>query len=364
MPADVDATPEEPGALVLVDTERSRPVPVRCGAELVALSERFYGGVFVGGVVFVGLASLAALVLLPFRYGAGSYGPSTPAVVATGVVLAATPFAVWRAAVVYRTLRRRRSVEVGLLVVAALLVAYPMRSQLWWPSCAILMAIAIVVPFRRALAYCLVVLAVSFASHAVGGDLHELSAEAIIGLCIGYSFWTAAVAMCSDRLAAYLLRLHATASSRRPAPRNVAAWTTSLSSDPGPAAPGPNAAHHTNAAMSGVALPIASSTAPAPRGETRVIVGQDPATRADDAPKISRLTARQLQVVALLADGLRYREVAACLSISQRQVQRHVTQAATRLGVNTAYELVAVAVSEGMVPDHQRSRDSRRSSST
>jgi DNA-binding CsgD family transcriptional regulator len=65
---------------------------------------------------------------------------------------------------------------------------------------------------------------------------------------------------------------------------------------------------------------------------------------------IDRLTARQLQVVALLADGLRYREVAACLSISARQVQRHVAQAAARLGVRGAYELVAIAVAEGMVP--------------
>jgi hypothetical protein len=53
--------------------------------------------------------------------------------------------------------------------------------------------------------------------------------------------------------------------------------------------------------------------------------------------------------------------VAACLSISERQVQRHVAQAAARLGVHGAYELAAVAVSEGMVPDPARSRDARSS---
>lgn len=64
----------------------------------------------------------------------------------------------------------------------------------------------------------------------------------------------------------------------------------------------------------------------------------------------ARLSARQSQVVVLLADGLRYRDIAACLSISERQVQRHVGEAVARLGVRNAYELTALAVSEGIVP--------------
>ena len=35
------------------------------GAELVELSERFYRGIFVWVILFVGMAALAALVLLP-----------------------------------------------------------------------------------------------------------------------------------------------------------------------------------------------------------------------------------------------------------------------------------------------------------
>ncbi len=64
-----------------------------------------------------------------------------------------------------------------------------------------------------------------------------------------------------------------------------------------------------------------------------------------------RLTARQIQVAALLADGLRHREIAACLSISERQVQRHIAEAVTRLGLQNPYELAALAVSEGIVPE-------------
>ena len=52
----------------------------------------------------------------------------------------------------------------------------------------------------------------------------------------------------------------------------------------------------------------------------------------------------------MLADGLLYQEIAACLSISTRQVQRHVAQAVRRLGVRNANELVAVAVATGLVP--------------
>jgi DNA-binding CsgD family transcriptional regulator len=50
------------------------------------------------------------------------------------------------------------------------------------------------------------------------------------------------------------------------------------------------------------------------------------------------LTARQLQVVALLADGHRHRSIAACLSISPDHVHRHVRNTIDRLGVRSANE--------------------------
>ena len=358
MQADLDGTPVESDAQSIVAAERSRHDLVRCGAELVGLSERFYGGVFVGGVIFVGLAALVALAVLPFRHYALPGGALALAVLATGLLVVAAPFAIWQAEALYRILRRRQSAQVGLLLVATLLIAYPIRrSELWWPSCAIVMLLATVVPFRRALAYCVAVLAASFASHAAGGDLREMSAVAIIGLCIGLPFWTAIVSLSTDRLAAYLLRLNATRERRRRPPRRVAAWTT-----PPPAKP----AHTTQDADA-----TTNTDRHADASSTRLILSADPTDTTTDAEDnkpttraigrkaaTDRLTARQLQVVALLADGLRYREIAACLSISKRQVQRHVVQAAARLGVHSAYELAAIAVSEGMVPNPTRSRDS------
>jgi len=355
--ADVDAAPIRSAATGVVAAERSRGNLVRCGAELVGLSERFYGFIFVGGVVLAGLAALAALVLLPLRDRTVAGGALRPAVVVTILLVAVTPLAVWRAEALYRILRRRRSVEVGLVLVAALLVAYPMRSELWWPSCAILMLLAILVPFPRPLAYCLVVLAASFASHAVGGDLGEMPAVTLIGLCIGYPFWSAVVGVPVDRMAAYLLRLNATRAHRRRPPRRVASWTTRPPADPA------QTAEDVDAKTNADPLAGESSTRLTPGGvSTGTIDDREdkPTTRViAGSAAIDRLTARQLQVVALLADGLRYREVAASLSISARQVQRHVAQAAARMGVHGAYELVAVAVSEGMVPGPTRSRDTR-----
>jgi DNA-binding CsgD family transcriptional regulator len=308
---------------------RPRGDLVASGAELVALSERFYGGAFVGAIGFVGLAALTALVLLPAR----EFAPGTPvagAFAATGLVAVAAVPAAWRAREVYCALRRRPQLQLALVVVAAALIAYPtMSSGLWWPSCAILMALALVASLRRALAYCLLVLAANLAGHLAAGDLGDTHAVDIIGLWIGYPLWIVAVATVADRLVAQVLRLNAPPppDAAREQPRRVPAWS------PGP--PGAPAAPAAD-----VAVTTAAGAGPPPAAEDE---RRDVTTR--------RLTARQLQVVALLADGLRQREVASCLSISERQVQRHIADSVSRLGLRNAYELAAVAVSEGIVPD-------------
>jgi DNA-binding CsgD family transcriptional regulator len=297
---------------------------VRSGAELVALSERFYGGVFVGAVGFAGLAALAALAVLPARnFPAGS--PVALAFAGTGLIIVAAVLAVWRARQVYRALRRWPQLQLGLVAVAAALVASPkMTSGLWWPSCAILMALALVVPLRRTLLYCLLVLGTNLAGHLVAGDLDDIHPVDVIGLWIGFPLWLMTVAIVTDRLSSYVLRLNAEQVAE--APREPPARVDVSYPEP-PSQPTVRAAE------------VAVATG-----------GEDPA--APEAPPAAsrRLTARQLQVVVLLADGLRHREVAACLSISERQVQRHVAEAVARLGLRNAYELAAVAVSEGLVP--------------
>jgi len=80
------------------------------------------------------------------------------------------------------------------------------------------------------------------------------------------------------------------------------------------------------------------------------------ATSASNAHKSPRggwravLTARQLEVAFLVRDGLYQDEIAACLSISRRQVERLLQQARERSGAATTSELVAMLVRSQFVP--------------
>jgi DNA-binding CsgD family transcriptional regulator len=62
-----------------------------------------------------------------------------------------------------------------------------------------------------------------------------------------------------------------------------------------------------------------------------------------------RLTPRQLEVVALLCDGLTERAAAECLGIKEGTVNDHVAHAKERLGAKTTEELVSIAIREGLV---------------
>ena len=314
------ALPAMTGAVdALVLDERPRADLVRCGAELVALSERFYRGMFRLALIVVGLAALASLALVPFRQYPSGSGPSLGVVLAPSLLALATPLALWHGPQLYGLLVRRPQVQFAGVLVAAALVALipPLNSALWWPSCAILMLLATLVSLRRAWFYCLVVLAANLAAHVANGDLHKTAPVAIIGLWIGYPFWATVFSVITDRMAGYLLQLNAIRAEPSSRPVRVAAWTTE------------------------------ASVSPAAEGEPGV--ASTPAKA--DVEVLDGLTARQLQVVALLADGLRYREIAACLAISERQVERHVANAVSRLGVRSVNQLVAAAVAARMVPN-------------
>ena len=290
------------------------------GPELAELSERYYGGVFVGSIVFVSLASIFALALMPTRNSAPSSLPPVTAVLA-GLLVVAAPFALRRSKPLYRLLRRRPVLELVFVAAAAALVAYPLRSELWWPACGLLMLLAMLAPLPRALVYCFAVLLANLVAHVVAGDLDETPAVAVIGLWIGLVFWTTMFGVITDRLAAEALRTNMPDEDGEPDdPIRVQATV----GDP----------------------PLA----PAAKGGTTA----RPVPVVDPARVANRLTARQLQVSVLIADGVRYRDVAACLSISERQVQRHVSDARGRLGVKTTGELAAAIVALGIVPGRDR----------
>ena len=61
------------------------------------------------------------------------------------------------------------------------------------------------------------------------------------------------------------------------------------------------------------------------------------------------LTARELEVLSLLAQGRQNKEIAAALTISQRTVKFHVSAIMTKLGADNRTEAVALAAQRGLV---------------
>lgn len=66
--------------------------------------------------------------------------------------------------------------------------------------------------------------------------------------------------------------------------------------------------------------------------------------------RANRLTARQIEVLRLVAEGVAGREIARRLSMSPLTVRTHVQNILTRLGVHTKPEAVALAMRQGKIP--------------
>ena len=82
------------------------------------------------------------------------------------------------------------------------------------------------------------------------------------------------------------------------------------------------------------------------RGVRRVPRGPNSAARQNPA----HLTARELEVLELLAEGKRNAEIAERLVVSRRTVDHHVSALLRKLEARTRGEAAAVAVREGLVP--------------
>jgi DNA-binding CsgD family transcriptional regulator len=67
-------------------------------------------------------------------------------------------------------------------------------------------------------------------------------------------------------------------------------------------------------------------------------------------PAVGKLTSRQMEVALLLRDGLHQNEIAACLGISTRQLERLCNEARKRSGAATTSELIAMLVAAHLAP--------------
>ena len=67
------------------------------------------------------------------------------------------------------------------------------------------------------------------------------------------------------------------------------------------------------------------------------------------------LTARELEVLRLLAEGRANKEIAAALSLSERTARTHVSSILSKLGLNSRTQAALWAVREGLVDVTTRS---------
>ena len=73
----------------------------------------------------------------------------------------------------------------------------------------------------------------------------------------------------------------------------------------------------------------------------------DPAVTQNGAP--AQLTTRELEVLALLTEGLQHEDIGRRLGISSETVRTHLRKACDRLGAATRTQAVATALREGLI---------------
>lgn len=77
--------------------------------------------------------------------------------------------------------------------------------------------------------------------------------------------------------------------------------------------------------------------------------GRKPAHAVRRSDTAAMLTRREQEVIALVAEGYRTREMAELLSVSHKTVERHRTNLMRKLGVRSATGVVAYAITHGYV---------------
>lgn len=84
-----------------------------------------------------------------------------------------------------------------------------------------------------------------------------------------------------------------------------------------------------------------------------------PAAKMDpEAAKIATLTEREREVSALIGEGLKNKQIASRLFISETTVRHHLTSVFDKLGVSDRLELIIYAYQHGLAaPPHEQARN-------
>jgi DNA-binding NarL/FixJ family response regulator len=105
---------------------------------------------------------------------------------------------------------------------------------------------------------------------------------------------------------------------------------------------------------------VARSASPAPPRSRRARTASDSPADPDGASEgLQRLTERELEVLGLVAEGLRNREIAGEMGISENTVKFHLKNVAEKLHAGNRAELAARAVRGGLTAEIGRGRAAR-----
>ncbi len=288
------------------------PRATQTGREVAALAEALYVRLFVVALAGMQLVCAMALVAALARTHNANLLRTTllAAALAAVATLVLADHEHW-----YRAVRRRPALALTgpALALAALVIDGVSHSPLSYPAAVSIAVPAFVCGRRWALAA-----AVLISIGALSGAWVQAGAGTLNSVgqgTAGYFVWAIVLSGLAELFAPLAMRMPQT--------------------DPVPVAPpGP------------LRVPNLAGD-PAPSGGT-----PDEAERAAGKPAPEggpRLTARQLQVVALLADGLRAEEIAAQLGVATSTVYRSVERAKARTGVRSRSELVAFALRAGLL---------------
>ncbi len=191
------------------------------------------------------------------------------------------------------------------------------NQQLFYVITLVMGVTGLAVPFARLLAATVVAALGAQLPILLAGDI-AVSSTAAAALTVPTIFW-----LIIDRLARYILRTNELTD-----PRPIGE----------PVAPEARSASTPQREPQRRRLPV-----PLRRREL-------PARASEPAPGSQVLTARQLQVVLLCAEGLNHLQIAACLQVGPQQVRRHLRQAREATGSRTSAELVAWALRTRLIP--------------
>lgn len=107
-----------------------------------------------------------------------------------------------------------------------------------------------------------------------------------------------------------------------------------------------SAPHEITAALEAAAAGLAVIS---PEILDALLPAQADTLHADDLPQGEPLTARESEILSLLAEGGGNKEIAARLHISEHTVKFHVSSILAKLGANTRTDAVARAYREGLI---------------